>query len=212
MTRKRLVQTDDQGARILSRLIRENADSSTVIASPQTAAPNAGNIVVAEPVELPSKDPEGVVNNRTIRSLNGATWSDTGQGVPVRRITNGRQLAFPVANLGRCVVDGAFWAINIGSLAAPTLTITSTGSGSTLSKTISGVSTSGIAAVLEVQSDGNLKSTADRLAFVRWDDGGTIADGTLIQLGYVSGTLTLLFANCAATSGLTGLTASPEAP
>jgi hypothetical protein len=157
---------------------------------------STGNaVVVAGPQEFPGQDPEGTVNSRTIYRISGIAWADQTQAVPVRRISAGRQIAWPVGRHGLCVQDSAFWAVNIGSLAAATHPLTG--------------HASGVAAVLGVKSDGNLEILTDRLNFVRRDGSSTIADGTLIQLAYVSGTLTIVWADCAPREALTGLEASP---
>jgi hypothetical protein len=140
----------------------------------------------------------------TMHTIDGAAWKDENTAEPIRLISNGLQIAAPIAGVGLCVRDDAFWAVNIGSLAAPTITVSGT------PKLITGASTSGKAAVLEVTEDGDLRVTTKRLRFVRRDDGGTIADGTLIQLAYVSGSLTIVHANCGPKAGLTGLPADPE--
>lgn len=141
--------------------------------------------------------------------LAGDAWATK---VSSRRLTMGTlyrrgstQAAEFIHGIGFAISDSKpFWAVNIGELAAPTLLVTGT-----TTKLISGMSTSGRAAALEMQSDGKFKVTNQRLSFVRMDDGDTIQDGTLIQLDYVSGALTLMFANCAPTTGLQGLTLTP---
>lgn len=96
---------------------------------------------------------------------------------------------------------GPFWAVNIGSCAAPSLSV-STG-------VITGQS-SGVAALLSGVTFTRAEVTDGREAFMRMDDGGVIADGTLIQLQRVSGKMCCVFANCDPTDGLTGLEAEPE--
>lgn len=201
------LETDQAGARVLSGIIAEAVqdDLGNVRAGVQV---RGTPVVCGGPKDLPCKD-QNRPQLRRLRKFDGATFSDSESTRLIRRITNGDNIAFPAGPLGMCIRDDAFWAVNIGSLTAPTLTVTSSGSGSTLVKTISGVSTTGKAAVIEVANDGKLRVVNKRLSFVRWDDGGTIADGTLIQLAYVSGSLTMVYANCSATSGLTGLTATP---
>lgn len=155
----------------------------------------------------------GTNNNLTVHEvawtpLAGGAWptkvgARTLNGSPFRR--GSTQAAEFIHGIGFAIsASGPFWAVNIGELAAPTLLVTGT-----TTKLISGFSTSGLAAVLEVQSDGKFKVTNKRLSFVRWDDGDTVQDGTLIQLDYVSGALTIVFANCAPTAGLQGLVTSP---
>ncbi len=202
------LEATPENAKVLSAIVHNAIQDD--LGSPETSCRSFGNpVIVAGPKDLPSKD-----NNRPqarrLQSFNGAKFSASDSTRVIRRITNGRQIAFPVGILGMCVRDDAFWAINIGSLAAPTLTVTTTGTGDDTVKTISLGALAGVAAVLEVDQDGKLKSTKERLSFVRWDDGGTIADGTLIQLAYVSGSLTLVFANCSPTTALTGLAAAPS--
>lgn len=74
------------------------------------------------------------------------------------------------------------WAVNIGSLAPATHPLT-------------GHST-GVAGLFRTNSSGNLETTNGRKSFIRRDMSGTIADGTLIQLDYVSGRLTIVWADC----------------
>lgn len=90
-----------------------------------------------------------------------------------------------------------FWAVNIGSCAAPSLSVSS--------GVITGFTT-GTAALLK----GFLEVTSGRATYTRADDGGTIADGTMIQLMFVSGKLSSVYANCGPTTGLTGLPEVPE--
>ena len=202
------LHTDTFGARVLSSVIANAIVDDQGVPSSQVKG-YGNSVIVAGPKDMPCKD-KNRPQRRRLQKFDGATYSESESTEMIRRITNGRNIAFPVGRLGMCVRDDAFWAINVGSLVAATLTVTSSGSGDDTVKTISrGSSPIGKAAVIEVQDDGAIKSTRERLQFVRWDDGGTIADGTLIQLAYVSGTLTLVAANCAATSGLTGLAASP---
>jgi hypothetical protein len=47
------------------------------------------------------------------------------------------------------------------------------------------------------------------LNFVRRDEADIIADGTLIQLAYVSGTLTIVWASCDSHADLEGLDPTP---
>ena len=190
MTTLRTIATDDDGARALSALIagaKFESDGGTAIVNRSTG--NA--VVVAGPQEFPGQDPEGTVNSRTIYRISGIAWTDQTQAVPVRRISAGRQIAWPVGRHGLCVQDTAFWAVNVGSLAAATHPLTGHASGN--------------AALLGVKTDGNLEIKSDRLPFVRRDASGVIADGTLIQLAYVSGTLTIVWADCAAHAALEGL-------
>lgn len=115
-----------------------------------------------------------------------------------------RQFDFP-RRQQRVVVNGGasapIWAVNIGSCAAPVLSV-STG-------VITGQS-SGVAALLSGVTFTRAAVTDGRESFMRMDDGGVIADGTLIQLQRVSGKMCCVFANCAPTTGLTGLEADPE--
>lgn len=96
--------------------------------------------------------------------------------------------------------SGPFWAVNIGSCAAPSLSV-STG-------VITGQS-SGVAALLSGVTFTRAEVTDGRESFMRMDDGGIIADGTLIQLQRVSGKMCCVFANCSPTTGLTGLEEEP---
>lgn len=202
MTNPVTVRTSIDRARTLARMIDNAYDGNANGEQPRRPSGNLSPVIVAEASEVPTEDPEGFVNPRTLRQLNGATWEDTGQSLPVRRLTNGRQIAVPVGLHGFCVRDDAFWAVNVGTSAAPTITVSA--------GVISGMSSSGVAAVLKTRSDGKLEVTDDRLTYSRLDDGGSIEDGTLIQLAYVSGNLTCVHANCGPTTGLTGLEATPE--
>ena len=93
--------------------------------------------------------------------------------------------------------DTEFWAVNIGTLTPATNPLTG--------------HSEGRAAVLEVKSDGNLEIKSERLDFVRRDtEGGDVADGTLITLGYVSGKLAVKWADCGRHVDLEGLEAKPE--
>lgn len=96
--------------------------------------------------------------------------------------------------------NSPYWAVNIGTLAAPTLSVAS--------GVVSG-KTTGTAALFTRQPDGKIKVSNDRQSFERYSDGGTIADGTLIQLDNVNGKITIVFANCDPTAGLTGLDPTP---
>jgi len=93
-----------------------------------------------------------------------------------------------------------YWAVNIGSLAAPVLSVSD--------GVISG-KTEGVAGTMTRDADGKLKVTNGRQPFERYADGDAIADGTLIQLDTVSGKVTIVFANCSPTPGLTGLDPTP---
>lgn len=86
------------------------------------------------------------------------------------------------------------WAVNIGSLAAAShpLTGATTGVGGLFNKT-----------------GEDLAISDRRKSFIRRDGAGTIADGTLIQLGRVSGKWTIIWADCAPHADLTGLEAEP---
>ena len=181
-----------------SRRLRTVLDDADVGTSGKLRSPEsefAIPVIVAGPTEFPSEDPDGTVNARPLRELNGTAWSDTPQPVAVRRITNGNQIAWPVGNNGLCVQDSAFWAVNIGILDPATHPLTG--------------HTEGVAAVLAVQDDGTLTITDERLDFVRRDAADMIADGTLIQLGYVSGTLTVIWAECEPHADLEGLDPTP---
>jgi hypothetical protein len=114
-----------------------------------------------------------------------------------------RQFAFPRRQQRQVVTGGSsgpYWAVNIGSLVAPTLSVAS--------GVVSG-KTTGKAALFTRQPDGKLKVSNGRQSFERYSDGGTIADGTLIQLDNVNGKITIVFANCSPTAGLTGLDPEP---
>lgn len=87
------------------------------------------------------------------------------------------------------------WAVNIGSLAPATHPMT-------------GHST-GVAGLFKKDGDDDIATTDKRRSFIRRDGSGTIADGTLIQLGKVSGKWTILWADCAAHASLRGLEAEP---
>lgn len=195
MTTPVTLRTSVDRARILGRMIDSAQDGSN-IGDPRKA-PIGGNnpVVVAEAIEFPAEDPDGVVKQRTLRKRNGATWEDTGQSISVQRLSNGRQIAWPVGAHGFCVQDTAFWAVNIGSLAAATHPLTG--------------HAEGVAGVLKVLATGNLEITDDRLDFVRRDASGAIEDGTLIQLAYVSGTLTIVWADCEPHADLEGLDPTP---
>lgn len=96
-----------------------------------------------------------------------------------------RQFAFPRRQQRAVVATGdntLIWAVNIGSLAPATHPLT-------------GHST-GVAGLFQTNSSGNLETTNGRKSFIRRDMSGTIADGTLIQLDYVSGRLTIVWADC----------------
>lgn len=190
----RLVRLTDVDSRRL-RTVLDDADVSTAgsLKTPETEFQIP--VVVAGPTEFPSEDPDGTVNDRPLRELNGIEWADTVQPVPVRRITNGNQIAWPVGANGLCVQDVTFWAVNVGSLAAATHPLTG--------------HSEGVAAVLAVKDDGDLEITDARLDFVN-RDGNAVADGTLIQLQYCSGTLTIVWAACEAHEDLEGLEVAPE--
>lgn len=142
----------------------------------------------------------GFVPGMTVgRATNGNSLNKYGRGLvlvsePYTDDAGENYYAWVVAE----PAENPFWAVNIGSLAAPTLSVTGT--------VITGTSTSGNAAILRLRTDGDMDVTDGRVTFVRLDDGGTIADGTLIQLGIVTRRLTCVFANCGPTTGLTGLT------
>jgi hypothetical protein len=86
------------------------------------------------------------------------------------------------------------WAVNIGSLPPATHPLTGARTG------VAGLFT----------KDGEDLETSDRRrSFIRRDGAGTIADGTLIQLGRVSGKWTIIWADCAAHADLKGLEAEP---
>lgn len=114
-----------------------------------------------------------------------------------------RQFNFP-RRQQRVVVTGTsggpFWAVNIGTCSAPSLSVTT--------DVITG-QTTGIAAVLSGVKFDRAEVTDAREEFMRMDDGGEIEDGTLIQLQRVSGKLCCVFANCGPTVGLTGLDEAP---
>lgn len=93
-----------------------------------------------------------------------------------------------------------FWAVNIGTCAAPALSVAS--------GVVTG-QTTGVAAVFAGVTFTRAEVTDARKTFMRMDDGGAIADGTIIQLQEVSGKMCCVFANCGPTTGLTGLEAEP---
>lgn len=132
----------------------------------------------------------------TLWTLSGDEWEDLKAAEPVRLVTNGKQIALPVSGVGLCIADSEFWAINIGTLSAA-------------SHPLNGHAT-GRAAVLEMNDEGDLVITNKRLDFIRRDRSGGVADGTLITLGYVSGSLTIKWADCEAHDDLKGLQADPE--
>lgn len=194
------VETDLFGARVLKGLIDGAAVEDQGIPVP-THQGSGNPVIVGSPAVFPCDDNE-TAKRRRLHSRAGRVWSPSDNASPVRRIGNGRQIAWPVGRHGLCVQDAAFWAVNVGDLDAPTLSVTG--------DVLSGAATTGIAAVLEVTDTGDFRISNRRLQFVRWDDGGTILDGTLIQLAYVSGTLTCVYANCDITTGLDGLESNPE--
>jgi hypothetical protein len=132
----------------------------------------------------------------TLWTLSGDEFEDLKTAEPVRLITNGKQIALPVAGVGLCVVDPEFWAVNIGTLLPATHPLTG--------------HRTGRAAVLELNDEGDLIITDKRLDFIRRDASGDIEDGTLITLGYVSGSLTIKWADCQPHEDLEGLEADPE--
>jgi hypothetical protein len=132
----------------------------------------------------------------TIHTIDGDEWKDEKTASPIRLVTNGKQIALPVAGVGLCVVDSEFWAVNIGTLLPATHPLTG--------------HRVGRAAVLELNSEGDLEITDDRLDFIRRDASGEIEDGTLITLGHVSGSLTIKWADCTSHEDLEGLEANPE--
>ena len=190
----RLVRLTDVDTRRL-RTVLNDADVSTSGALKTQESEFQISVIVAGPTEFPSQDPDGTVNNRPLRDLNGINWADTVQPVAIRRISNGNQIAWPVGANGLCVQDAAFWAVNVGSLDPATHPLTG--------------HTQGVAAVLAVKNDGHLEITTARLNFVRRDEADIIADGTLIQLAYVSGTLTIVWASCDSHADLEGLDPTP---
>lgn len=193
MTQLRPVYTDDAGALALAALIGDAAGSSG--GQTRSAPATFGTpVIVAEPTEFPSADPDGTVNNRTLQQIDGDEWADSGQPMPVRRISAGRQIAVPCGRHGLCVQDATFWAVNVGTLAAATHPLTG--------------HSEGVAAVLGVKTDGDLEITDGRLPFVN-RDGNAVSDGTLIQLQYCSGTLTIVWAACEAHAALEGLEVAP---
>jgi hypothetical protein len=194
MTQQVQIQTDIAGARALRKLIREG-QTDTLGTIQQTGPAYTSPVIVAGPTEFPSASPEGLTASRTLRQLDGANWTDTGQPATVRVLSNGQQIAWPMGRHGLCVQDSAFWAVNIGML-------------DPASHPLSG-HTEGIAAVLEQQDDGTLTITDKRLDFVRRDEAEIINDGTLIQLAYVSGTLTIVWAACAPHDDLKDLDPTP---
>lgn len=114
-----------------------------------------------------------------------------------------RQFNFPRRQQRSVVSGGAsgpFWAVNIGSCAAPSLSVAS--------DVVTG-QTTGVAAIFAGVTFTRAEVTDARQTFMRMDDGGTIADGTIIQLQNVSGKMCCVFANCGPTTGLTGLEAEP---
>jgi len=132
----------------------------------------------------------------TLWTLAGDEWQDLKTAEPVRLVTNGKQIALPVAGVGLCIADSEFWAINIGTL-------------SPASHPLTGHAT-GRAAVLELNDQGDLIITNKRLDFIRRDASGNVNDGTLITLGYVHGSLTIKWSDCQPHDDLVGLEANPE--
>ena len=198
MTEEFPLHTDTFGARVLSSVIANAIVDNQGVPSSQVKG--YGNpVIVAGPKELPCAD-NSRPQERRLQDFDGAKFTESDSTQKIRRITNGNQIAWPTGRLGLCVRDDAFWAVNIGECDAAELLVDG--------DEISGAS-EGIAAVLQVTDEGKLLITDDRLDFVRWDDGDTILDGTMIQLAYVSGSLTLIFANCEPTDGLQELEADP---
>lgn len=132
----------------------------------------------------------------TLWTLSGDEWQDLQAAEPIRLVTNGKQIALPVAGVGLCVADSEFWAVNIGTLAPATHPLTGHATGR--------------AAVLELNDEGDLIITNKRLDFIRRDASGDVEDGTLITLGYVSGSLTIKWSDCQPHEDLEGLEATPE--
>lgn len=133
----------------------------------------------------------------TLWTLAGDEYVDLKTAEPVRLVTNGKQIALPVAGIGLCVVDPEFWAINIGTLSPATHPLTGHATGR--------------AAVLELNDEGNLVISNKRLDFIRRDASGDVEDGTLITLGYVHGSLTIKWSDCQPHEDLGGLEPNPEA-
>lgn len=82
------------------------------------------------------------------------------------------------------------WAVNIGTLNPASHPLTG--------------HTTGVAGLFTNSGD-NLAITDNRRRFIRRDASGTIADGTLIQLGKVSGKWTIIWADCAPHASLKNL-------
>lgn len=90
---------------------------------------------------------------------------------------------------------GPTWAVNIGSLAGT-------------SNPRTGLVTTGKLAWIRLTTSGldNVEISDMREDYCRRDNGTSVADGTLIQVDFVGMKLVAVWANCAATSGMTGLT------
>jgi hypothetical protein len=90
---------------------------------------------------------------------------------------------------------GPTWAVNIGSLAGT-------------SNPRTGLVTTGKLAWMRLTASGlnDIEISDMREDYCRRDNGTGLADGTLIQVDFVGMKLVAVWANCAATSGMTGLT------
>jgi hypothetical protein len=162
-------------------------------AQPRTGGLNA---VILQPVDALATQAWNTAQlDAELWTIDGGDWSNLRQPQTIRHVSNGRQIAIPVGHAGLCVQDAAFWAVNIGTLDAATHPLT-------------GHST-GVAAVLDPDADGDLVITDARLDFIRRDSQGEIPDGTLIQLAWISGSLTIVWADCEPHDDLTGLEAEP---
>lgn len=196
--------TTTQRARTLRRLI-DAADASSIVGDAVQSQNTSGTALPVRPVDL-------------MRSLNFASeaydttiqqpgtegdWEDTFDSQEVSLVSFGEQIAFNVGGLGMAVHSDAFWAVNVGTTLAATLTIVTEGD----ELKITGHQV-GNAAVIMPHPSGGLRVTTKRLSFANWDE-AQIADGTLILLQYVGGVLSFVGGRCAAIAGLTSLPADP---
>jgi hypothetical protein len=184
-----------------TRRISETVSRVLGTQSTDTQPPRSSDValpVIVQPVDVLRSLEKFMTStfDVTLWTMSGEEFEDLKTAEPVRLVTNGKQIALPVAGVGLCVVDPEFWAINIGTLLPATHPLTG--------------HRTGRAAVLELNDEGDLIITDKRLDFIRRDASGDIEDGTLITLGYVSGSLTIKWADCQPHEDLEGLEANPE--
>lgn len=186
---------DETGVRRISETV--NKVLGTQLADPLSLNPSEAALpVMVQPLQTLRSLEKFMTSTFDVSlwTLDGEAFSDLKSAEPVRLITNGRQIALPVSGIGLCVADAAFWAVNVGSLPGATHPLT----GHSI----------GRAALLRILPNGNLEVTEERADFVHRDN-NTVQDGTLIQLSYVSGSLTIVWAACGSHASLTGLSAEP---